>query len=382
MPKDVPLGEGYCGDALFSSFPGQYRDSEQDAAGRAFLNQFPGNASGRPNYVDPDSGRQMVLQNIAGVGQVVVPVEHAMAAVVPVDHTMAQVYPSDHVMAGIGDLGDDDPRTAHGHGKWHAEMVRALDASAQMTSAREQLTVALTHVAAHALQRCVQKVKRGLLRTEEQCLAFIQKAITAAAQRFNDLVKTVAAAVSGKVADQARSLVRTALASAPRRAGQGDWPGSMMGLGDDVLDSVVQKAAETQAKHKALIDQLGKATTTESRRPISDQLGTLKQQWTFWGLQAVGVQFPYQLDRTNPAQAIVLAVRDDIAETQSLIEQNRAQEALAKEIKDVWAQSADLGLPSKPNILPDIGKYALYAALAVGGVVALPHILKIFGVGS
>jgi hypothetical protein len=393
MPQDVPLGAGYIGDALFTRFPGQYRDAEREAAGSSFngIAQFPGNASGRPNYVDPDSGRQMVLTSMPGVGQVVVPVEHAMASVLPVQHSMASVYPSDHTMVGL----DDDPSTQHGHMKWHTMLVRALDASATMKDSKAQLAVAFSQIAQEAVRRAIEGAARGRFASVEQALQFIHHAIVAAARSFIPAVQAAAQAIAKATMAQAKDAVAKVFkprssqkrGHGHRRTGAADWPGSMMGMGDAVLDSVVEKANEIQDRHKAIIDQVQPDMTKDQTRAIAEQVGFLKTEWEQWALPAVGVQFPYQLNRANPAHAVLIAVRDDLADTYNMLNSGLAQQALAKQIKKVLSEQAALGVPmlpgspGSPGIGDDIKKYALIGAAVVVGAIALPHIMKAVGIG-
>jgi hypothetical protein len=103
MPQDVPMGQGYMGDALLAAFPGQYRGGDPAPTSPVnYLPQPPGAAAGRPSYSDPDSGRRLALVEMPGVGQVVVPVEHTMVGmnqvVVPVEHTMVGV---DAIACGV-----------------------------------------------------------------------------------------------------------------------------------------------------------------------------------------------------------------------------------------------------------------------------------------
>lgn len=120
----------------------------------------------------------------------------------------------------------------------------------------------------------------------------------------------------------------------------------LSGLGDDqsVLDGVVADAQATQATHKRLIDNLAtwpdQPVDAATRSVFSDELSRLEQDFTNRNLQAVGVQFPYQLDRTNPAHAILLAVRDDIKNTVALIDSGQMQAAVAKEVRAVQAPVA------------------------------------------
>jgi hypothetical protein len=254
MPSDVPLGAGYVGDALFTRFPGQYRDSEQSAAGRGFFD-FPGNHG--PRYTDPDSGRKLEMQSIPGVGQVVVPVDHTIAAVVPVDHNMAAVYPSDHVMAGLEDLGHDDPRTPHGKMHWHSKLVAALDASANEASAPKQLMGAFNVIAQMAVKRALEKAQRCRFKTPEQGVAFVKSSIISAAASFKPMVQRVAAMVAESASKAAAPALKKAWCApgskraGPRKSGRprmgkpgpmGDWPGSMFGM-EGIAASIANVAA-------------------------------------------------------------------------------------------------------------------------------------------
>jgi hypothetical protein len=236
MPQDVEIGAGYCGDALFQRFPGQYRNPEMDQAERQHFNAFPGNHG--PAYTDPDSGRKLVLKEMPGIGQVVVPADHAMASVVPVEHTMASIYPADQDMAG---LGDTDPNTSHGHMHWHAKLVCALDASANMASAPAQLSTAFNTVAQCAVQCALEKAQKGRFKTADDAVSFVKRAITVSAKAFKPMVQKVAAMVAESTAKTVSSELKKAWCPPKNGAKQGkfrqipsklaDWPGSMMGMG-------------------------------------------------------------------------------------------------------------------------------------------------------
>lgn len=256
MPSDVPLGAGYIGDALFTRFPGQYRDAEQEAAGRSFSN-FPGNQG--PVYTDPDNGREHMVKEIPGVGQVVVPVEHTMAAVVPVEHTMAAVYPVDHDMVGIGDLADD-PRTGHGKMHWHAKLVAALDQSAQMASAPAQLQTAFNAVAQLAVQRALNKAQRCKFKSPEEGVEFVRSAIITSAKQFKPMVQQVAALVADGTSKAVASAIKKVwcapgskkVVRSGRKQGKklGDWPGSMFGM-DGISESISNAVAGSELNELA-----------------------------------------------------------------------------------------------------------------------------------
>ncbi len=255
MPSDVPLGAGYCGDALLSRFPGQYRESEQQAAGSSFFSSFPGNHG--PQYTDPDSGRQMVMKEIPGVGQVVVPADHNMAAVVPVDHHMAAVYPSDHTMVGLDD--GDEPGSDLGRLMWHKKLVLALDQSANMPDSGKQLVLAFSQVAQEAVKRALEKSSRGRFSTPDDALQFVRKSIVSSASAFKPAVQQLALRIADQTATAAEPALKKAWTSkkpAQKRGGKGhprkpgpapasgtaDWPGSMMGVGG-LKESIANAAA-------------------------------------------------------------------------------------------------------------------------------------------
>jgi hypothetical protein len=228
MPTDVEVGSGYCGDALFNRFPGQYRDPEMNTQEKAHFASFPGNHG--PAYTDPDVGRKMVLKEIPGIGQVVVPVDHTMAQVVNVEHTMAgmgAVYPSDHTMVGLG----DDPATDHGKLHWHNTLVGALNQTAHYTSAPAQLAASFNAVAQAAIQRAMVKAKAGHFRSVEAGAKFVSDAIAAAAGNFKPAVQRIALQIAASSATAALPALKSVWRAPKGGQGVGDWPGSMMGGG-------------------------------------------------------------------------------------------------------------------------------------------------------
>jgi hypothetical protein len=147
------------------------------------------------------------------------------------------------------------------------------------------------------------------------------------------------------------------------------------GLGDDqaVLDAVVADAQATQATHKLLIDNLAtwpdQPVDSATRSTFSNELSQLEQDFTNRGLQTVGVQFPYQLDLTNPAHAIILAVRNDIKNTVALIDSNQMQAAIAKEVRAVQAPVAT-ALLTKASEMYEGGAKAVTSLVQTGQKVA------------
>ena len=112
------------------------------------------------------------------------------------------------------------------------------------------------------------------------------------------------------------------------------------------LSAVVADAQATQSIHR---DMIARMADWEARSPgilNSDDdlrnafvanLEGLRSAFTDRALGMVGVSFPMMLDRTDPAQAVVIAVRDDIADTRDRLQAKQAQVALAKQIAEVRA---------------------------------------------
>jgi hypothetical protein len=212
-----------------------------------------------------------------------------------------------------------------------------------------------------------------------------------------DLSGTRKRSIVGQVADEiartAISLVRSGRVMSVDVAVQvameaycanGRCAPTMSGLGDDqsILDAIVSDAKDVQARHKLLINNMagweerepGRLTIDDDlRNEFIGTLASIKDQFVQRGLSAVGVTFPYQLDRTNPAHAIILAVRDDIADTISLLEAKKAQAVVAKEVQEIKSLPAILrsAVPTAPNFTPvlDFGKYLLWGAGILGAAI-------------
>jgi len=111
-----------------------------------------------------------------------------------------------------------------------------------------------------------------------------------------------------------------------------------------MLAAVVADAKATQSIHREMLQRMADWETREpGRLSIDDDLRNafianfdgLRTAFTDRNLATVGVTFPFQLDRANPAHAVVIAVRDDLADTRDLVQAKRAQELLAKQIAEV-----------------------------------------------
>jgi hypothetical protein len=134
------------------------------------------------------------------------------------------------------------------------------------------------------------------------------------------------------------------------------------GMGDaasdaaDVLVRITALAQDAQEKHKAMIQRAADreaaepgilSTDNDLRTTFIDNLTGLSNKFVDDSLPIVGIQFPYQLNRTNPAHAIIIAVRDDINDTANLLQAKSDQIALAKQIKEI--SKLPFAAPSAPG---------------------------------
>jgi hypothetical protein len=182
--------------------------------------------------------------------------------------------------------------------------------------------------------------------------------------------------------DRARILVHRA---AMRRAG-------LAGLGDDAADAaaaarlaaISAAAKAAQNSHQSMIASMasweerepGWVTTDDNLRlNFQDQLTALENNFVANALPTLGVEFPYQIDRTDPAGAIVLAVRDDIQNTIDLLDARKSQQVLQKTISDLSKVPLPSAPPSFSLNLPDVPWY-VWAGGAGVGLLALKQMLK------
>lgn len=170
----------------------------------------------------------------------------------------------------------------------------------------------------------------------------------------------------GIPADRARILVNRA---AMRRAGL-----SGMGQSATVDAAVLQKASDTQTQHQALIAQYAAATDPTSQLDIRNQIDALYSDWTTYAVGVENGQPPYQWNLADPTAAILSSIRNDIANTLSLIDAGKAQLALQKNIVTSWSQSSPN--MTVPTISPGDVPWYVWAG---GGVVGLTALSKLFG---
>jgi hypothetical protein len=148
------------------------------------------------------------------------------------------------------------------------------------------------------------------------------------------------------------------------------------------LATVQAAAKSTEATHQSMIANMaawdtrepGWITTDDNLRlTFQDQLTALMNQFVTQMLPVLGVQFPYQIDRTDPAGAVVLAVRDDIQNTIDLLDARKEQQVLQKQIADLTA----IPIPSAPPTIVLPGNVPWYV-WAGGALVGAGMVYKTF----
>lgn len=160
--------------------------------------------------------------------------------------------------------------------------------------------------------------------------------------------------------------------------------GRLSGAEEDaaILAAVVADAQATQSIHKEMIQRMAEwearepgrlATDDDLRNAFVANFEGLRTAFTDRNLGTVGVAAPLQLDRANPAHAVIIAVRDDIADTRDRVQANQAQYALSKQIAEI-----KMGLPEA--LARQAGQAAADAAEALRrGATAGGEAIKDFG---
>lgn len=156
-----------------------------------------------------------------------------------------------------------------------------------------------------------------------------------------------------------------------------EFGGNLNGAEEDaaILANVVAEAKATQSMHREMIQHAAEwearqpgilSTDDDLRNQFIANLDGLRTAFTDRGLQAVGVAFPMLLDRSNPAHAVILAVRDDIADTRDRLQANQAQYVLGKQIQDVKISLPEYVVRTAAQTVKDVASGA-GSALDAGG---------------
>ena len=126
----------------------------------------------------------------------------------------------------------------------------------------------------------------------------------------------------------------------------------------DASPSLLSLAADAQAKHAALIDQANANGSGEARLAVRNALEALEQDFTQKALSLTSTTFPYQWSSLDPDQAVALAVRNDILDTEHRLSALANNAVLQKDIV------ASLNAVSNPN-LPNLPKPPDFTVVAV-----------------
>lgn len=151
------------------------------------------------------------------------------------------------------------------------------------------------------------------------------------------------------------------------------------GLGDDsdgaaaLLAQVQQHGADVQQQHADLIAKIPDGQASGDLLKIRNAVEALYNDWTDYAVGVRGVP-PAQWNRTDPVDAILIAVRDDLRNTADLLAANKAQQVLAKQI----AALPKLGTSGfMPNLNIDLPWY-VWAGAAAGGAAVLGKTLHLW----
>src|SRR4051812_27055232 len=98
-------------------------------------------------------------------------------------------------------------------------------------------------------------------------------------------------------------------------------------------DELLELAQETQRKHAALIEQASRRTSSEARVEVRNELEGLRQAFTARALALTQTEAPYLWQAAGPDQAVALAVRADIADTEVRLSRLTDGAAFQKAIK-------------------------------------------------
>mgnify|MGYP001601646500 CR=1 FL=1 len=198
MPTDVAIGAGYIGDQLFSSFPGQYRDtvqgpnSQAQPAAQTFVVQ---------TRTDPDHGRPMALMDMPGVGKVMVPADQVQ----PQRTCFLLPEPSLDGLDRLDDLG----KMKHG-------------------------AQALGQTAGHAAQEAVRALASGALKSWADIEAHVKRTVEAARARIEATIRSRIAklpAIAAQAVAHALSVVRPHADAILKGRGMGCSPRQSCGAG-------------------------------------------------------------------------------------------------------------------------------------------------------
>lgn len=141
------------------------------------------------------------------------------------------------------------------------------------------------------------------------------------------------------------------------------------------LAAVVADANATQGIHRDMIQRMVDWETREPGILTTDDdlrlafiagLEGLRSAYVDRGLQIVGVPFPIMLDRANPAHAVILAVRDDIADTRDQLQAKKTQTVVGKQVSDTKISLPERLVRQAADVASDVAS-ALKSGAEAGG---------------
>ena len=115
-----------------------------------------------------------------------------------------------------------------------------------------------------------------------------------------------------------------------RRRGMGDGEEDAA-----LLASVQARGADVQRQHADLIAKIPSGEASGDKLRIRNLIDQLYADWTAYAVGVKNGAAPYQWNRTDPVDAILIAIRDDLRNTVELLDANKAQQVLAKQIAEL-----------------------------------------------
>ncbi len=111
-------------------------------------------------------------------------------------------------------------------------------------------------------------------------------------------------------------------------------------------EELLALAEETQARHARLIAEAGRRESLEARSEVRNDLLALRSEFTTQALALTNVEAPFMWSPLDPAHAIALAVRGDIADTEERLARLAAGAALQKVIRTDFGSGMSIKLPT------------------------------------
>lgn len=116
------------------------------------------------------------------------------------------------------------------------------------------------------------------------------------------------------------------------------------------LRAIQLHAVENQKQHQVYIDRIGQQLRSDQALIFNKgQINLLKRKYTTEFLKMLGVRSPQALNRTDPAHAVAIAVRADMADTADRIDMILSQGQLQRRVTKLRAEQVSV-IPGLPGI--------------------------------